>query len=102
MSHEIRPFLRWAGSKRQILHRLEPFCPDGARYVEPFAGSACFFFRLGPPRAILGDINRELISTYRAVRDDAAAVHQVLSGYCNSAAAYKKIRSVNPPFAFIC
>jgi DNA adenine methylase len=96
MSHEIRPFLRWAGSKRQILHRLEPFGRGAARYVEPFAGSACLFFRLGPPRAILGDINRELISAYRAVRDDAAAVHEVLSRYSNSAAAYKKVRSIDP------
>lgn len=38
------------------------------RYVEPFAGSACLFFALRPPRAIIGDLNPELISTYIEVK----------------------------------
>ena len=32
-------------------------------------GSACLFFALGPERAILGDLNRELVSTYRVLRE---------------------------------
>jgi len=38
------------------------------RYVEPFAGSACLFFAIRPPRAILGDLNPELIATYIEVK----------------------------------
>lgn len=38
------------------------------RYVEPFAGSACLFFALRPNKAILGDLNPELISTYIEVK----------------------------------
>lgn len=66
----MQPLLRWAGSKRQLVPTLSKyFDPDRhARYVEPFAGSACLFFSLKPKRAILGDINGELIRTYRDVK----------------------------------
>lgn len=66
----MQPLLRWAGSKRQLVATLSQFF-DGsrhARYVEPFAGSACLFFSLQPKKAILGDINGELIRAYRDVK----------------------------------
>src|ERR1700693_466677 len=63
------PFLRWAGSKRSLLPVLQAFWTrKHERYVEPFAGSACLFFALRPPKAILGDLNPELIATYVAVK----------------------------------
>lgn len=65
----VSPFLRWAGSKRKLLPQLLPFWDQSyLRYVEPFAGSACLFFRLLPKKAILGDINQELIGTYLEVK----------------------------------
>ncbi len=60
-------FLRWAGSKRQLIPKLIPFWkPEFTRYIEPFAGSSAFFFKLAPSNAILSDINYELILTYKA------------------------------------
>jgi DNA adenine methylase len=94
--NEIRPFLRWAGSKKQIVSQLEQFWQNGPRYVEPFAGSACLFFRLQPAKALLGDLNSELISTYRTVRDKVDSVHDVLSTYHNSVSHYRRIRSLPP------
>lgn len=66
----MQPLLRWAGSKRQLVPTLSEFFDSErhARYVEPFAGSACLFFSLKPQKAILGDINGELIRTYRDVK----------------------------------
>jgi len=66
----MQPLLRWAGSKRQLLPTLSKFFDPERheRYVEPFAGSACLFFSLKPQKAILGDINGELIRTYRDVQ----------------------------------
>lgn len=70
--------LRWAGSKRQLVELLSAHVPKTYnRYVEPFAGSACLFFQIRPQAAVLGDINRRLIDTYRAVR---WAPHQVAKG----------------------
>ena len=63
------PFLRWAGSKRSLLPVLQSFWTNKhKRYLEPFAGSACLFFALKPPKAILGDLNPELISTYLEIK----------------------------------
>src|SRR5258708_29562093 len=69
------PFLRWAGSKRRLLPVLQTFwTKKHKRYVEPFAGSACLFFALRPPKAILGDLNPELIATYIEVKYRIGAV----------------------------
>ena len=71
-----RPPLRWAGSKRKLLSELARAVPlEFSTYIEPFAGSACLFFHLQPKRAILGDINPELIGFYRATRKHP---HEVL------------------------
>ena len=68
-TRECPPFLRWAGSKRRLLPILKNFwTKNHKRYVEPFAGSACLFFALKPPKAILGDLNPELIATYIEVK----------------------------------
>lgn len=68
-THDCPPFLRWAGSKRRLLPILKNFWTNNhKRYVEPFAGSACLFFALRPPKAILGDLNPELVSTYIQVK----------------------------------
>jgi len=66
----MQPLLRWAGSKRQLVATLSQFFDPESheRYVEPFAGSACLFFSIEPKQALLGDINRELICTYRDVK----------------------------------
>jgi DNA adenine methylase len=69
------PFLRWAGSKRRLLPVLQTFwTKKHKRYVEPFAGSACLFFAIKPPKAILGDLNSELIATYIEVKYRIVAV----------------------------
>jgi DNA adenine methylase len=72
---DCAPFLRWAGSKRRLLPVLQTFwTKKHTRYVEPFAGSACLFFALKPPKAILGDLNPELIATYIEVKYRIGAV----------------------------
>jgi DNA adenine methylase len=79
-TNDCPPFLRWAGSKRKLLPRLKEFWTKGhKRYVEPFAGSACLFFALRPPKAIIGDLNPELISTYVEVKYRLPAVLAELS-----------------------
>ena len=43
----VRPFLKWAGGKRQILPYLREFYPESfAVYREPFLGSGAVFFDL--------------------------------------------------------
>lgn len=78
-NNDCPPFLRWAGSKRRLLPILQSFWTHKhKRYVEPFAGSACLFFAIRPPKAILGDLNPELIATYIEVKYRINAVLQEL------------------------
>lgn len=75
LRQDCAPFLRWAGSKRRLLPILRSFWTNKhKRYVEPFAGSACLFFAIKPPKAILGDLNPELIATYIEVKYRIGAV----------------------------
>ena len=82
---EVRPILKWAGGKRQLLYALRPYYPARfRRYVEPFLGSAAVFLdlhnsgRLDGREARLSDVNADIIGCYRAVRDSADEVIDTL------------------------
>lgn len=92
----ITPLFRWAGSKRKILPILSEFWqPHFRRYVEPFAGSAALFFMLQPDRAVLGDINQELIDAYEVIRDRPDDVHHAVSNIQRSESNYYRVRARN-------
>jgi len=63
------PFLKWAGGKRWLMHAGLPRPLSFERYVEPFLGGGAIFFGLRPERALLSDINPELIELYEVMRD---------------------------------
>ena len=66
-----RPFLKWAGGKGRLIGQYIPYFPrDYAKYYEPFLGGGAVFFHLRPRLSILTDINPDLITTYRCVRDN--------------------------------
>lgn len=80
-----RPFLKWAGGKRQLLPALLERTPRSIdTYYEPFIGGGALFFalaadpELAPGRAVLNDMNHELVTTYIAVRDDLDALCEQL------------------------
>jgi DNA adenine methylase len=80
-SAPVRPILKWAGGKRQLLPELRPFFPRVfARYVEPFLGSGAVFLdlynagQLEGRQVVLSDINADIIGCYLMVRDRTAAV----------------------------
>ena len=71
----IVPFLKWAGGKRWMIYEYpELFSTEYNRYIEPFLGSGAVFFSLKPNKAILSDLNSELIEKYCAIRDDYNSV----------------------------
>lgn len=78
------PVIKWAGGKSRLLDRLLAKLPAGrfSTYAEPFVGGGAMFFRLTTyepqlfDRAILADLNGELIALYRALKvsvDDVVA-----------------------------
>lgn len=90
---ETRPIIRWAGSKRQLIPDLKRWIPRRFRtYIEPFAGSACLFFELRPQRAILGDINAELMQTYRQLRRHPSRLHEAVTSIPRNPETYYEVR----------
>lgn len=64
------PFLKWPGGKRWLCPSLlQIICTiPFQRYFEPFLGGGALFFALRPHRAILSDLNPDLINAYQQVR----------------------------------
>ena len=71
----MRSFIKWVGGKHQLIEQIVPTFPrQVGTYFEPFVGGGAIFFALASedPRrfekAVLCDVNRELINLYKAVR----------------------------------
>src|SRR5262245_12632437 len=76
------PIVKWVGGKSKLVPELMRRLPSSfRRYFEPFAGGAALFFHLAPRAAVLSDVNGELISLYRAVRDNVEAVIAELAAH---------------------
>jgi DNA adenine methylase len=82
-----RPFLKWAGGKRQLLPELRRFYPRRfGRYFEPFLGSGAVFFDLAAAGALesrevtLADINPDVVGCYEALRTRTSALIRHLGG----------------------
>lgn len=98
-SYHLKPFLKWAGGKRWLVNNHAHLFPlKYNKYIEPFLGSGAVFFHLLPKKAILGDYNKELISTYKAIKQNAALVHRYLKEHHkkHSSDYYYKIRESLP------
>lgn len=91
----MRPLFRWAGSKKKLLPQIKKYLPHTySRYFEPFCGSACLFFDTLPQKAVLSDMNSELIHTYLMVKTSPSKVFEFLNGLEVSQEEYKRIRSL--------
>jgi DNA adenine methylase len=77
---KARPFLKWAGGKKQLLPELlkRVQMKSYRTYYEPFLGGGALFFALAPNRAVICDANLRLIQTYKAVRDSVDQVIDIL------------------------
>jgi DNA adenine methylase len=92
-----KSFLRWAGSKRQLLHNLTTLIKiDFNSYFEPFMGSSQLFFKLSPSSAILSDINKNLVDTYLTVRDHPDELFEKLNQLDSDKNTYYNLRSIDP------
>ena len=70
----VRPFLKWAGGKRQLLPEIERYLPSRQAlikhtYYEPFLGGGALFFHLQLKKAVVSDSNEELINCYKVIKE---------------------------------
>ena len=70
----MKPFVKWAGGKRQILDKINEFINDSIvensnyTYIEPFLGGGAVFFDRQPTEAIINDLNSDLINAYMVIK----------------------------------
>lgn len=66
----LRPPLRWAGSKFNLLPVICSLFPKSFnQYYEPMVGGGSVFFASNPLQAVLSDQNKELINYYIVLKD---------------------------------
>lgn len=92
----VTPIVKWVGGKRQLLDELNPLMPKRfTTYCEPFVGGGALFFSNQPKRAIINDLNGDLILTYEVVRDNVDELIDCLKFYENTADYFYKIRDLD-------
>lgn len=70
----IAPFVKWAGGKRQLIPQIRERMPEKYNdYYEPFVGGGAVIFDLLPANALINDINKALINTYRTICNELDA-----------------------------
>lgn len=66
-----KPFVKWAGGKRQIIDKLKQYAPDEYNtYYEPFVGGGALLFELSPKKAVINDYNEELMNVFKCIKDE--------------------------------
>jgi DNA adenine methylase len=69
-----RPFIKWAGGKKKLVPTLKKHLPKEYKnsrifYYEPFFGGGAFFFDLQSNKAVINDINPEVINCYKVIKN---------------------------------
>lgn len=88
----IKPFVKWVGGKTQLLEDIKRALPDNfasrenITYVEPFVGGGAVLFWIlrsyqNITRAVINDINPELICTYQVIKEDVGNLIKTLNRY---------------------
>ena len=66
-----KPFVKWAGGKRQVMNEIKKYIPENYNtYYEPFVGGGAVFFELAPKKAVLNDYNKELMNVFECIKDE--------------------------------
>jgi DNA adenine methylase len=88
----VKPFLKWAGGKGQLIDEIEkiyPFDKKINKYAEPFIGGGAVLFdilnKFELEKIYISDVNIELINCYRVIKEN---VHELI----------KKLRRIEDEF----
>ncbi|MGL5357933.1 MAG: DNA adenine methylase, partial [Metamycoplasmataceae bacterium] len=96
----ISPFVKWLGGKRfNIKKHLVNYLPSNFdRYIEPFLGGGAMFCFLLPKKAILNDVNSELILSYEVIKENHIKLIKQINKLAkdHNKEKYYKVRESNP------
>lgn len=92
----VLPIVKWVGGKRQLLEEINSLIPSSfGTYFEPFFGGGAVLFDLQPKRAVINDINKELINTYNVVKNNVSELIEELEKHENNADYFYKLRDID-------
>jgi DNA adenine methylase len=94
----LSPVVKWVGGKRQLLDDIIPLLPDYfSTYVEPFVGGGALLFEIQPKKAIVNDLNHELINLYKVIKDNPNELLSLLEEHelNNSEEYFYQIRALD-------
>lgn len=92
----MKPFLKWAGGKTQMLGEIAPRIPEYVgKYIEPFVGGGALFFAQQPRQAVIADSNPELINVYVQIANAVEEVIAILKTYKNTEEMFYSVRGQN-------
>lgn len=94
----VMPVVKWVGGKRQLLSALSPLFPEDiatSTYCEPFLGGGAVLFFVQPERAVVNDLNEDLMTVYRVIRDDVETLLKELKKHKNTSEYFYKIRDLD-------
>lgn len=92
----VAPVVKWVGGKRQLLDDITPLLPAKmTSYCEPFLGGGALLFSIQPSKAIVNDLNGELITVYEAIRDDVEGLIAELQKYENTPDCFYRVRDLD-------
>lgn len=79
----MKPFLKWAGGKRQILAHIKKYINndimnENSTYFEPFVGGGSLFFELSRDNCVINDFNSEIINVYKVIKEHPASLIKML------------------------
>ena len=80
----VKPFIKWAGGKSQLLNEIRAKYPDKIdKYCEPFVGGGAVLFDVlancHPREVLINDINAELVNTYIQIKNNVVELITLLS-----------------------
>ena len=92
----VMPVVKWVGGKRQLITEIDKYIPSQiSTYYEPFLGGGAVFFYLQPKKAVVNDINEELINLYQVIQDNVEELIEDLKKHKNEPDYFYSIRELD-------
>ena len=93
----MKPMIKWTTGNTNLISEIKKYLPKYYNtYYEPFIGGGSVLFSIIPQRAVINDINPELMNLYECVKNKPEIVIQMLKHLDettpNTAEAYNEIR----------
>ena len=100
MADNKSSLLRYPGGKQRILSWLLKYLPSKeliqGKYIEPFIGGAAVFLKIKPTKAVISDINPELINLYKGIQNGPKELWEIYKSFPNDKEGYYHIRDNTP------